>query len=182
MQGRWNEDLTFHNVVTEVTGLYYNGLTHDEITSGNPANNGIDQWCKAGGIAGRGVLLDWLRWRRQTAPDLPDLCPIERHEIPHEDLEKVAEYQGVELRAGDILLVRTGFVAWHNGASEEERRKGTFEQALFIGVKSTPAAVEWFWNHHFAAVGGDTVAFEAWPPKKGERCCKLQYLVCFSCR
>lgn len=140
--------------------------------SGDPTNNGIDQWCKTGGIAGRGVLLDWLQWRRQTSPNKPDLCPIERHEIPHEDLEKVAEYQGVKLQHGDILLVRTGFVAWHDQADEAERRKGTFEQALFIGIKSTPAAVEWFWNHHFAAVGGDTVAFEAWPPAKGERCCE----------
>lgn len=92
--------------------------------------------------------------------------------MPHEDLEKVAAYQGTELRPGDILLVRLGFVGWHNQASESERRRGTFEQALFIGIKSSPAAVEWFWNKHFAAVGGDTVAFEAWPPTKGERCCK----------
>lgn len=118
------------------------------------------------------MLLDWLRWRRETNPDAPDLSPIERHEVPHEDLEKVAAYQGVDLRPGDILLVRFGFVAWHNNADEAQRRKGTFEQALFIGVKSTPAAVEWFWNKHFAAVGGDAVAFEAWPPAKGERCRK----------
>lgn len=25
--------------------------------------------------------------------------------------------------------------------------------------------VEWLWNHHFAAVAGDAIAFEAWPPK-----------------
>lgn len=163
-------------IIPEISGLYYNGATHDEIISGNKDNNGIDHWCKAGGIAGRGVLLDWLRWRRQTMPDAPDLNPIERHEIPHEDLEKVAAYQGVEIRPGDILLVRLGFVAWHNQASEAERRKGTFEQALFIGIKSTPAAVEWFWNKHFAAVGGDAVAFEAWPPAKGERCCERRLL------
>lgn len=161
------------HATTELTSLYYNGLSHSDIVNGLKDNNGIDQWCKAGGIAGRGVLLDWLRWRRETQPDLPDLSPIERSEIPHEDLEKVASYQGVILRAGDILLVRSGFVAWHNAASEEERRKGTFEQATYIGIKATPEALEWFWNKHFAAVVGDTVAFEAWPPLKGKTICEF---------
>ena len=34
-----------------------------------------------------------------------------------------------------------------------------------MGVAGNAETVEWLWNHHFAAVAGDTMAFEAWPPK-----------------
>ncbi len=37
--------------------------------------------------------------------------------------------------------------------------------AVFGGVESTPEALEWIWNHHFSAVGGDSPAWEAMPPK-----------------
>jgi hypothetical protein len=113
--------------------------------SGNSTRNGINAWCENGGIAGRGVLLDWVRWREITRPEEPVPSPISRYEIPHEELELVARFQETEFEVGDILIVRTGFVRWHNEADESERKRGTFEQALFSGVHATPAAVEWFW-------------------------------------
>ncbi|KAH8924310.1 hypothetical protein BT69DRAFT_1261540 [Atractiella rhizophila] len=147
------------------SGKYYNGLTHDEIISGSHGlKNSISNFCSAGGIVGRGVLLDWLSWKmRRSSTSVPS--PVSRHEIPLSELQAVAREQGVEFKVGDILLIRTGFVKWHEEAGEEERKKGTFENAVFIGVECTEESVEWFWNNHFAAVGGDTVAFEAWPPK-----------------
>jgi len=39
--------------------MYYNGVTHEAALEG-PVN-GTHRWVQAGGIAGRGVLLDWLR-------------------------------------------------------------------------------------------------------------------------
>lgn len=125
---------------------------------------GIDAWCDAGGIAGRGVLLDWLRWRRMTQPDATEISPVTSHKIPLGELQQVAAYQGVQFEIGDILLVRTGFVEWHNNASLDQRKAGTQENATYIGVEANMEAVEWFWNHHFAAVVSDTVAFESWPP------------------
>lgn len=32
------------------------------------------------------------------------------------------------------------------------------------GVEGTEESAAWFWNKHFAAVAGDAVAFEAFPP------------------
>lgn len=126
-------------------GTYYNGLTHDEIIAGGNTKNGINEWCKAGGIAGRGVLLDWVRWKTLTQPDQPLPSPVERFEIPHTDLEEVAKFQGVTFEVGDIPIIRSGFVRWHNNADEEERKRGTLKQATYIGVKATDEAVEWFW-------------------------------------
>jgi hypothetical protein len=130
----------------EISKRYYNDITHEEIVSGNTDNNGIDHWCKAGGIAGRSVLLDWVRWRELTRSEEELPSPITRYEIPYEELLEVAKFQGVEgFQTGDILLIRTGFVRWHDNASPEERKKGTQAQATYIGVKATPEAVEWIW-------------------------------------
>lgn len=133
---------------TEHTQMYYNGLPHTELISGESKRNGIDAWCRAGGIAGRGVLLDWLAWWESTHPSSePAPSPITRHEIPLSELQEVARSQGLEekLRPGDILLVRSGFVRWHDNASEDERKKGTLEKATYIGMEATPEGLEWFW-------------------------------------
>jgi len=99
--------------------------------------------------------------------------PIERHAISEQDLEAVAAWQGTDFRQGDVLLIRSGFVKWYKQASPEDRRKGTVEGAAWAGVEGTQSSVEWFWNRHFAAVGGDANVFEAWPARdeRWRKCC-----------
>lgn len=138
-------------------------MAHDELAKNASTALGINAWSQSGGIAGRGVLLDWLHWRRTVHPELPDLSPVERHEISISDLEEVVKFQKTTLKTGDILFVRSGFVEWHNNATSEERRAGTAGKGTYLGIEATPEAVEWFWNHHFSAVAGDAVAFEACP-------------------
>jgi hypothetical protein len=89
--------------------MYYNGVTHEAALAG-PVN-GTHRWVQAGGIAGRGVLLDWLRWWEKTNGDAP--APHARHEIRVGELDEVAKSQGVTLRQGDILMIRSGYVRWH---------------------------------------------------------------------
>lgn len=91
--------------------------------------------------------------------------PTTRHAISHTDLEAVAASQGTEFRPGDILLVRSGFVKWHNEANFDERRRGTELGSEWAGVEGTRESVEWLWEKHFAAVGGDANVFEAWPAR-----------------
>lgn len=89
--------------------MYYNGVTHAAALAG-PVN-GTHRWVEAGGIAGRGVLLDWLSWREKTKGEAPP--PHARHEIRVGELDEVARAQGVTLRQGDILMIRSGYVRWH---------------------------------------------------------------------
>ena len=56
------------------------------------------------------------------------------------------------------------YVRWHNYAHPEERQNGTQKNSQAIGLQNNEATVRWLYDHHFAAVAGDTVAFEAWPP------------------
>jgi len=90
----------------------------------------------------------------------------DRFSISVADLDAMIAEQKVELKVGDVLLIRSGYVKWHDNATHEERLEGA-KKPQFGGVESTPEAVEWIWNHHFSAVGGDSPAWEAMPPKGG---------------
>ncbi len=65
----------------------------------------------------------------------------------------------------DILIIRSGWTKWYESANEEEQIKGAKEGHEFVGMQGSKESVEWLWDHHFAAVAGDAIAFEAWPPK-----------------
>jgi hypothetical protein len=91
------------------TKMYYNGVTHEAALAG-PVND-THRWVEAGGIAGRGVLLDWLGWWEKTKGEAPP--PAERHEIRVDELDEVAKLQGAELRQGDIIMIRSGYLRWH---------------------------------------------------------------------
>ncbi|KAF2088570.1 hypothetical protein K490DRAFT_39791 [Saccharata proteae CBS 121410] len=155
------------------SGMYYNGLSHETATK--TITNGIHKWCERGGIVGRGVLVDWLRWYEAKHGNPPS--PITRHEIPASELEETLRWQGTSTRPGDILIVRSGYVRWHNFASPEDRKKGTQENNIAIGLQNDETMVRWLYDHHFAAVAGDTVAFEAWPPPLQSGWCLHEWLL-----
>jgi kynurenine formamidase len=70
--------------------------------------------------------------------------------IPAADLEKTAAAQGVEVRAGDVLLVRTGYGALWGGDGE------AYFDAAGVGKSGTLWAAE----RGVAAVGADNVAWD----------------------
>lgn len=118
------------------------------------------EWVERGGIVGRGVLLDYHGWREQTG--LPPVAVDSSVSITADELDAVAKHQGTQFRDGDILIIRSGFTAWHLRASKEER-KASMSKGAFIGVESSMKTANWLWNHHFAAVAGDTLGFECTP-------------------
>ncbi|KAK4993369.1 hypothetical protein LTR66_006048 [Elasticomyces elasticus] len=112
-----------------------------------------------GGIVGRGVLLDYRAYAE--AKGIKYSC-FDNHAITTSVLDDVAKHQGTELKQGDILIIRSGFTEDLGDAGEEEQAQmlGTHKA---VGVEGTGEAAKWFWNHHFAAVVGDTIAFEVLP-------------------
>ena len=75
-------------------------------------------WAKKG-IVGRDVLLDFHNWR---------LCnnmayePSKTGSISLSQLKAVSESQGTEIKFGDILLLRTGYIAAFNKISKDEAK------------------------------------------------------------
>lgn len=139
-------------------GLYYGGVTQEEIMSGGKL--GLQNVAKRG-IVARGVLLDWCRWAERKGVVY---SPFERFAIPLWQLEDVAKEQKVEFREGDVLIVRTGWTAAYSALSLEEKLAlPEREVRASCGVEASVEALKWHWDHGFAAVASDTVAYEVWP-------------------
>lgn len=96
----------------------------------------------------RGVLLDVARYKGMDV-----LAP--GYEITAADLEATAKAQGVEVRAGDSVLIRTGF--------------GKFwgEKAKYMGLRPGPgeSACNWLASKKVFLSGDDQLTFEVYPEK-----------------
>jgi kynurenine formamidase len=130
-------------------GRMYNGYPADSArTRAGATKCGID---KTRSIVGRGVLLD-----------LPGHHGVDHLEAPHvitgEELESCARAQGVELRAGDILLVRTGWI-------DQFLANPDLEMPLQPGLGYD--ACDLIRDLDIAAVGADNSAVEAIPFDRG---------------
>jgi hypothetical protein len=118
-------------------------------------------WHERGGLVGRGVLLDYKAYAE--AKGIKYSC-FDDHAITIADLEAVAKHQGTEFKFADILIVRSGFTEDLGGATGEEQEQ-MMSTHKCIGVEGSEAVAKWVWNHHFASVAGDAIAFEVLPPK-----------------
>jgi hypothetical protein len=131
----------------------------------------IHHWANHG-IAGRGILLDYYHYA-QTNNKSYD--PYTTHKITLSELKACASSQGLDLRPqsqggdiriGDILLIRSGFVDKYGELSNEERYAAatrSHENLCFAGVAREPDMRDWLHDCYFAAVAGDSPTFEAWP-------------------
>jgi kynurenine formamidase len=76
--------------------------------------------------------------------------------IRPEDLDAAAELAGVTLVAGDVVLVRTGFIQLFKARDREGYAAGN-QPGLTMGT------APWFRDLDVAAVATDTYTFEVWP-------------------
>jgi kynurenine formamidase len=140
---------------------FYNGVTADQITGREGTRNGIEHWARRGMVT-RGVLLDMARY---LASQGTPVAGNEARRFSVDELEAARKAQGVEIRQGDVLLVRSGWMEWYLNASPQERFGITNVQNLRApGIASTEDMAEYLWDLHVAAVAGDHPSLEAWPP------------------
>lgn len=125
-------------------GQMYNGVPASAVTSQGATALGIERL--GGGITGRGVLVDVARHR-----GVEHLPPNEA--IEAEELDATLAAEGVTLKSGDILLVRTGWWPQFRAMGDPARwRSGC------PGLSWTCA--EWLHRHDVAAVAADNTAVE----------------------
>lgn len=127
-------------------GRMYNDRDAAEVDSHGALHNGIQAY--TGRIVMRGVLLDVARHRGVDA-----LAPGEA--IGADELDAVAAAEGVEIRSGDAVLVRTGFLGARRGSW------GDFAGGAAPGLSLY--SVPWFAEHEIAAVATDTWGAEVRP-------------------
>jgi len=140
--------ITFHgNTVTHLDspshifwdGRMYNGRSHElvEATTGS-AWGAVT--AAASGIVTRGVLLDIARVR-----DVPWLEPGQG--VLPDDLEEAERRQGVQVRPGDAVLLRTG----HARARHESRAPAGFTQPGWHA-----SCLPWLHERGVALIGADS--------------------------
>jgi kynurenine formamidase len=97
----------------------------------------------------RGVLLDVARFKNVEA-----LAPGQ--EITAEDLEATAKAQGVEIRAGDSVLIRTGYGRFFEA-----------DRAKYSALRPGPGegAARWLASKRIFLAGDDQMSFEVIPEK-----------------
>lgn len=89
------------------------------------------------GIAGRGVLLDYWAYAQRHGIHYD---PQDTHPITLADLEACRAEQGTELRAGDILLIRSG--AYIRVLSKPDSRHNCTQASHPISSRVCVAVVE----------------------------------------
>ena len=128
-------------------GKLYNGFPSSAVSAHGARHCSIDRQGK--GITGRGVLLDIARQRGVKWMQMGEV-------ITPEELDAAASAHGVEIRSGDILLIRTG---WRRKFLEERNGAEWMQGEPGIGV----ACCEWLHRKQVAAVCADNMAVEVLP-------------------
>lgn len=179
----------FRHFADPNTGCHYNGVVSDEIvaeieeTEGDgkqeddhdkqhatekkedskPRRLGIDAWAKRG-IVGRGVLLDIYTWSQSNGKSYN---PFTTHHITATDLLACAKSQKLTFQTGDILLIRTGWLAHYFSLPPSQKTtqsKLPLSAHKYAGLEASDSMKDFLHDHYFAAAACDNANFEAWPP------------------
>jgi len=146
-------------------GTLYNGHPVTTITAAAGATTlGIEN---VRHLTGRGVLLDVA-----AAQGVERLQP--GREITPAELDAAAEHGRVEIRAGDIVLIRTGHMRLFHEQGAEPYGLGPDRDGKTPGP-GMDAAV-WFRDHDIAAVATDTYVFEVFPGRSWDDALALHCL------
>ncbi|EXJ70752.1 uncharacterized protein A1O5_05742 [Cladophialophora psammophila CBS 110553] len=149
----------------------YNSVSASNIRKDGP-KLGVQAWATHG-IAGRGLMLDFGRYAK--ANDLGISYPTSVAVAASQGIDLKPESQGGDVRIGDILLVRTGFLEHEASLSEEEKAKMHLRRHEFspddgqryIGLQQSEEMLDFLHDSYFAAVAGDQPGFEAMPSDAG---------------
>jgi putative cyclase len=159
---------------------FYHGTKEVDIV-GHNANLkcSIHHWAEHG-MAGRGVFLDYWAYAKAQGTTYD---PFDHYVTPYSELVACANAQGIDIRPesqggdilpGDIALIRSGWKEMYDSKKPEERKIAALREEItgphdgqrWAGISPEEANVDWIHDCYFAAVGGDSVTFEAWPSLK----------------
>jgi kynurenine formamidase len=163
---QWNDDMfqmplqgstqwdAFSHVMYQ--DAMYNGFWAGNTTAfGGASVLGIEQHRES--FVGRALVFDIARSEGHDV--LPANTVIDR-----EMLERCADTQGLEIRSGDMVLVRTGYLALWDPTFDPDQQMTYFSSSPGLGV----SAVDWCADHDISAVASDTIAVEVFQPEDAD--------------
>lgn len=150
MQGSTQWDALAHIFLDD---KMYNGYPASLVDSNGAAKNGIENYRDK--AVGRGVLLDVARFKGVDWLE-------DGYGISNDDLDETAKAQGVEIRRGDFVIVRTG----QQERCLQQGEWGTYAGGDAPGLKFETAY--WIHGQEIAAICADTWGCEVRPNETDE--------------
>lgn len=150
MQGSTQWDALAHIFLDD---KMYNGYPASLVDSNGAAKNGIENYRDK--AVGRGVLLDVARFKGVDWLE-------DGYGISNDDLDQTAKAQGVEIRRGDFVIVRTG----QQERCLQQGEWGTYAGGDAPGLKFETAY--WIHGQEIAAICADTWGCEVRPNETDE--------------
>jgi hypothetical protein len=141
---------------------YYGGLQDAEVDQGRL---GMENFAEHG-IVGRGVLIDLPKFMANRGTPIDATV---RLEVDGPLLEEIAASENVEFQPGDLLLLRTGWLAWYLSLDQPSRDRlhdtlNPGEGGLNCpGLDAHRETAAWLWDHRIAVAAADNAALEALP-------------------
>lgn len=180
----WDDELHFNTQMSsqwdslvhwqdQKSGLAYNGIkvTKEALSVSHTAANEmptLDHWHAIGGMVARGVLIDFKAWKESQlraegkTGEEATVHPFDGHRITVDEVEAVAQAQGVEFQPGDVLIIRTGLTEVLSAPTPDDFAK--MGKRTISGLHGVLESAKWLWNKKFAAAAGDAWGFEALMP------------------
>lgn len=102
------------------------------------------------------MLVDFASWAKRRNRDYSS---FRKDPITIDEVKSIIKEQGLSIKKGDILFLRTGYAQAYQQLSQEDRAAvaGVKE---WIGLGQGQETTEWLWNSQFAAVASDSPGFE----------------------
>jgi kynurenine formamidase len=119
---------------------------------------GVEHWARRG-IVGRGVLLDVLAHRQALGGEYD---PLGGETIEADELRAVLERQRVQLRAGDVICVRTGWIEAYRRL-DGEQRIALASSPRASGLAGSEDVARFLWDSGAVAVAADNPTLEVAP-------------------
>ncbi len=151
-------------------GVIYNGFPATTVGASGASRCGID---RVGSLVTRGVLLDVARAKGLEVLDAG-------YPITTEDLDSACELARVRVEPGDVVLVRTGQMAYLALGSDSPvgtspaapgspgRVRRDLVRYSYPSPGLTMACAKWFHDRDVAAVATDTLTLEVYPCEEAD--------------
>ncbi|KAI1429980.1 hypothetical protein F5Y12DRAFT_724092 [Xylaria sp. FL1777] len=113
------------------------------------------------GIAVRAVLFDYAGWMDATNQTFD---VFSEGVITPDELDQVAAWQKMPsdwAKAGDMLIIRTGWVRQYNTLNATQRALLPVEAWPYVGMEPSDRSLRWLWEKKLSLVGADNPAFES---------------------
>lgn len=126
---------------------------------------GVENWSRHG-LVTRAVLVDARRhFELRGDPFEPD----QTRRLTPADLDAILSAQGSIVCAGDVVIIRTGWLEWYLNLAPDDRRRmvgsvGRQHDPLGCpGLHAGPETAAWLWDHRVAGAAADNPTLEALP-------------------